>query len=71
MEEFTKNTVLKMVSNNYVLLTLFCKQTIVSVCRQQKKRVRYVYNINRNFLLRLLNILPQRLQNKIIYKVIK
>ena len=37
----------------------------------QKKRVRYVYNINRNFLLRLLNILPQRLQNRIIYKVIK
>lgn len=36
-----------------------------------KKRPKYVYNINRNLGLRLLSILPKRLQNYIIYKIIK
>lgn len=37
----------------------------------QKKRPRYVYNINRNFGLRLLNALPQRTQNRIIRNILK
>lgn len=36
----------------------------------QKKRPRYVYNINRNFGLRLLNALPQRTQNRIIKRIL-
>ncbi len=36
-----------------------------------KKNPKYVININRNFLLRLLNFLPQRLQVKIIGKILK
>lgn len=35
-----------------------------------KKKPKYVYSINRNKLLRLLNILPQKLQNKIIKKIL-
>ena len=35
------------------------------------KRPRYVYNINRNILLRILNILPHRLQVWIITKILK
>jgi short-subunit dehydrogenase len=37
----------------------------------KKKNPKYVYNINRNKLLLLLNILPKKLQNKIIYKILK
>lgn len=37
----------------------------------KKKRTKYVYNINRNKLLLLLNILPRRLQNKIIKIILK
>ena len=36
-----------------------------------KKKAKYVYNINRNPLLRMLNILPRRLQNHIIKRVIQ
>ena len=36
-----------------------------------KKNPKYVININRNFLLRLLNVLPHRLQVKIIGKILK
>ena len=36
----------------------------------KKKKPKYVYKINRNPLLRLLNALPRRWQNKIIKKVI-
>lgn len=35
------------------------------------KKPKYVYNINRNFMLKLLNILPKRLQVAIIKKIIK
>ena len=35
-----------------------------------KKRPRYVYKINRNFGLRLLNALPQRTQNRIIKRIL-
>ena len=35
------------------------------------KRPKYVYNVNRNFLLRLLNALPQRMQVWIIAKILK
>ena len=35
------------------------------------KRPKYVYNINRNFLLRLLNILPKRMQVWVISKILK
>lgn len=35
------------------------------------KRPRYVYNINRNILLRLLNFLPKRMQIRIITKILK
>lgn len=35
------------------------------------KRPKYVYNINRNFLLRLLNILPKRMQVWIISRILK
>lgn len=34
------------------------------------KRPKYVYNLNRNPLLRLLNVLPQKWQNKIIKKIL-
>lgn len=37
----------------------------------KKKNPKYVYNINRNKLLLLLNILPKRLQNKIIKSILK
>ena len=37
----------------------------------QKKNPKYVYNINRNPLLKILNILPDSLQNKIIYNILK
>lgn len=36
-----------------------------------KKNPRYIYKINRNPLLLLLNILPQHLQNRIIKKILK
>lgn len=36
-----------------------------------KKRPKFVYNINRNFGLRLLNALPQKWQTKIIKKILK
>lgn len=36
-----------------------------------KRKPKYIYNINRNLGLRLLNILPHKLQNYIIYKIIK
>lgn len=36
-----------------------------------KKHTKYTYNINRNFLLKLLNCLPRKMQNKIIYRIIK
>ena len=35
-----------------------------------KKKPKYLYSINRNPLLRLLNLLPQRLQNHIIKKIL-
>jgi short-subunit dehydrogenase len=35
------------------------------------RRPKYVYNINRNFLLKLLNILPDRLQVFVIGKLLK
>ena len=35
------------------------------------KRPKYVYNVNRNKLLLLLNVLPKRLQNYIIKKILK
>jgi len=46
---------------------------IASVAKRalRAKKPRYVYNINRNPLLRLLNILPQRLQVKIISMILK
>ena len=34
------------------------------------KRAKFVYNVNRNFLLRLLNILPKRLQLFIIKRIL-
>ena len=34
------------------------------------KKPKYVYNINRNFLLKLLNILPAKLQTRIIKKIL-
>ena len=37
----------------------------------EKKKPKYVYNINRNFSLRILNILPKRLQNYIIKQILK
>ena len=36
-----------------------------------KKKPKYVYNINRNFSLRLLNAMPKRFQNWIIKKILK
>lgn len=36
-----------------------------------KKRAKFVYNINRNFLLKLLNALPDRLQVFVIGKILK
>ncbi|MGN1227610.1 MAG: hypothetical protein ACI4TX_03110, partial [Christensenellales bacterium] len=35
------------------------------------KKCKYVYNINRNIWLRVLNILPKRLQNYIIKKILQ
>ncbi len=35
------------------------------------KRPRYVYNVNRNILLRLLNVLPKRMQVRIITKILR
>lgn len=37
----------------------------------KKKKAKYIYNINRNKLLLLLNILPKKIQNKIIYNILK
>lgn len=37
----------------------------------KKKKPKYVYNINRNFYLRLLNILPKRTQNWIVKRILK
>ena len=37
----------------------------------KKKKAKYVYNINRNKLLLLLNVLPKKVQNKIIYNILK
>ena len=37
----------------------------------KKKNPKYVYSVNRNIGLLLLNILPQRLQNKIIKSILK
>lgn len=37
----------------------------------EARRPRYVYNINRNFLLKLLNILPEHMQVFIIKKILK
>ena len=36
----------------------------------EKKRPKYIYNINRNFYLRLLSSLPKRTQNRIIKKIL-
>ena len=36
-----------------------------------KKNPKYVYNVNRNLLLRILNFLPQKMQVFIIYKILK
>ena len=38
---------------------------------ENKKHPKYVYSLNRNFLLKLLNILPARWQVKIIGKILK
>ena len=37
----------------------------------EKKKPKYVYNINRNFLLKLLNAMPDRFQNYVLRKVLK
>ena len=37
----------------------------------KSKRPKYVYNLNRNPLLRLLNFLPKRTQNYAIRKILK
>ena len=37
----------------------------------EKKRTKYVYKINRNFLLSILNLLPKRLQCFIIKTILK
>ena len=36
----------------------------------EARRPRYVYNINRSPLLRLLNILPQHMQNSLIRRIL-
>lgn len=56
------------VENKNVLPTKIAKVVQKTV---NKKNPKYVININRNFLLRLLNVLPQRLQVKIIGKILK
>ena len=61
-----------LISQNYVALKEYEKASsnAQKSYRLNKKNPKYVYSINRNKLLRLLNIMPQKLQNKIIKKIL-
>ena len=79
IDNFTKNTELyKDMAQNYKNIVDSVESKTIPPSKiaklaykiSNKKKPKYVYNINRNFLLRLLSFLPDRFQNWIIKKLL-
>ncbi len=80
LEKFTDNTklyqynaqkfkdIVESVESKKISTQKLAKLVLKSV---EVKKPKYVYNINRNILLKLLNILPKKMQTKVIKKILK